>query len=66
MGRKIMTCPFFKGEIEHQKKRVGIKCEEAEIRFLTKEARREWVYPFCGSLGGYEECPIYKAICQKL
>lgn len=65
MGRKIMCCPFFKGEIERHKVRIGIKCEAAEIRFLTKESRRDWVYPLCGSVTGFEECPIYQSLCKK-
>jgi hypothetical protein len=59
-------CPFFQGEIENHKKRIGIKCDAVEIRFLSNEVRREWVYPLCGSVEGYEDCPIYKALVKTL
>lgn len=64
--RKEMCCPFFIGEIEHHKVRVGIKCEAVEIRFLTKEVRREWVYPLCGDVKGYNECPIFQTLCKNI
>ncbi len=61
---KIMCCPFFEREIrkrsEKSRELVGVKCKSATIRFPSKQARREFVYPYCGSLKGYKECPIYK------
>ena len=61
----LMCCPFYVREIKVKGLRRGIECEGATIRFECKEARREFVFPWCASVGGYEECPIYKALEKK-
>lgn len=63
----IMCCPFYVRETRHHAygPRQGIECEGAEIWFKSKEARRDFVYPWCADVKGFEECPIYKALTQK-
>ncbi|MBQ3021936.1 MAG: hypothetical protein IJD91_01235 [Clostridia bacterium] len=57
---KEMCCPYFSYEIVKNDARVGVKCKGATIRFPNKEARRMFVYPYCGSVKGFNECPVYK------
>ena len=57
---KDMCCPYYMWEIRKNTTRVGIKCQGATIRFPDAAARRMFVYPYCGSLKGYCNCPIYK------
>lgn len=57
---KIMCCPFFEREIKKNGAPIGIKCKCATIRFPSKSARREFVYPLCGDVKGYDKCPIYR------
>ena len=57
---KDMCCPYYAYEIRKNTVRVGIKCAGGTIRFPTPEARRMFVYPYCGSLKGFCNCPLYK------
>ena len=54
---KKTYCPFFKCEKDGMTRLI---CESAEIEFPDPESRREFVYSLCGSLSGFEACPIYK------
>ena len=54
---KKTYCPFFKCEKDGMTRLI---CESAEIDFPDPESRREFVYSLCGSLSGFEACPIYK------
>ena len=64
-----MCCPFFEREIRKResgtRKFVGIECEGGSIRFPSAAARREFVYPYCGSVDGYVKCPIYKFLANE-
>ena len=63
---KMMCCPFFEREIRKRNGALlGIKCKAATIRFPSKKARRKFVYPFCGDLSGYEECPIFQFLAEE-
>lgn len=52
-------CPFFLNENENLTK---LNCEACTINFPSREARRNFVYPLCGSLGGFKDCRIYKML----
>ena len=64
MMAKDMCCPYYKHEIIKKGVGVGIKCAGATIRFPCREARRMFVYPYCGSVTGFNECPIYKFLAE--
>ena len=61
----VMCCPYYIRELQINKLRRGILCEGGEIRFSSKETRREFVYPLCASVDGYVNCPIYQALSQR-
>ena len=54
---KKTYCPFF---IKENMQMTELICASAVISCPDREARREFVYTLCGSLGGYEKCPVYK------
>lgn len=58
---KDMCCPYYVREkIKKNGERVGIYCKGGMINFPTAEARRRFVYPYCGSIKGFCDCQIYK------
>ena len=69
MSMKHMCCPYFVNDIKKRVKNnqgkenrqlVGVQCECATIRFPSNKARRNFVYPLCGSVDGFYDCPIYQ------
>ena len=62
---KIMCCPYFEREIKKGHELVGVKCNSATIRFPSKKARRSFVYPLCGDVKGYGNCPIFQFLSKE-
>lgn len=56
----MMCCPYFVREIKKKDTAVGVKCVSATIQFPSKEGRRQFIYPLCGSVEGYAKCPIFQ------
>ena len=51
-------CPYFIGEPTEGE----IECKTAIIRFPSKEARKLFVYPLCGSIDGFINCPMFQTM----
>ena len=62
---KMMCCPYFEREIKKRNEFVGVKCKAATINFPSKNARRCFVYPLCGSIEGYVKCPIFQFLREE-
>ncbi len=50
-------CPYF---IREEKTRVY--CEMCRFTYPSKEARRQHVYTYCGSIDGFEKCYIKRIL----
>lgn len=53
-------CPYFEKELIKGGEPIGINCKGATIDFPSKEARRLFVYPLCGSPDGFISCPMFR------
>lgn len=53
-------CPYFERELKKGGEPLGIRCKAATVNFPSKEARRKFIYPLCGSIDGFSDCPMFQ------
>ena len=57
---RTWACPYYIWE-----EGLVLHCQGATLRFKNKEERREFVYPYCAAVPGWEKCTIARQLQKR-